>query len=80
MGQFSLKRLFASVTLIAIGVWLFANPPLVAYPVSWAGFFWLTAPIWIGVGLALLSRYPIVFLVLAVCISACQYFWMLLQT
>ncbi len=56
MVSFSLKRLFASVSLIAIGVVLFCNPPEFAYPIRPALCVWMSAGILVGAGIGLVFR------------------------
>ena len=69
MAQFSLKRTFASVALIAIGVaslssaigrYCFTNPEYVSFEhINFWLVAWMTAGLWIGAGLGVPWRYPI---------------------
>jgi hypothetical protein len=71
MVQFSLKRIFISVTLIAVGVasltspigrFYFTHPSLAALDLDHVDFWlfaWLSAALWIGAGLGLSWRHPI---------------------
>jgi hypothetical protein len=70
MFQFSTRRLFASVALIAIGVWFLSRPPDVAYPVNRMLIIWMAGAPFVGAGVGILHRHKVLGALLGAIIGA----------